>query len=243
MNAVSTAPAADRPAARMPSLEGRRSLRDEITQILRAAVISGDLAPGTTYSAPSLADQFGVSATPVREAMLDLSKEGLVEIVRNKGFRVARLTAAELDAITEIRALLEVPTIRRLAERGVEPGALERLRPLAAGIEDAALRRDFIAHVAIDMEFHLALIGLAGNPRLVDLVRSLRTSSRLYGLRGVQDGAALLSSMHEHAELLDRIAAGDPDGAEDLMRRHIGHVRGLWAEGAAADPGPLSSTA
>ncbi len=237
MDAASTAPAADRPAPRMPSLQGRRSLRDEIAQILRAAVISGDLAPGTTYSAPSLADQFGVSATPVREAMLDLSREGLVEIVRNKGFRVTRLTPAELDAIIEIRALLEVPTIRGLAGRGVDAAVLDRLRPLAAGIEDAARRRDFIAHVAIDMEFHLALIGLAGNARLVDMVRSLRTSSRLSGLRGVQDEAALLDSMHEHAELLDRIAARDADGAEDLMRRHIGHVRGLWAEDGAADPG------
>ena len=75
-------------AAGLPSLRGRRSLREEITELLRAAVMAGELQPGVTYSAPSLAEQFGVSATPVREAMLDLEKEGLVEIVRNKGFRV-----------------------------------------------------------------------------------------------------------------------------------------------------------
>ncbi|MFC4565742.1 GntR family transcriptional regulator [Nocardiopsis mangrovi] len=214
---------------RLPSFRGRRNLREEITETLRGAVISGELQPGAVYSAPSLAEQFGVSATPVREAMLDLAKEGLVDVVRNKGFRVTHLSAAELDHITEIRALIEIPVIRKITDQGVDPAVIERLRPLAAGIEDAARRRDFIAHVTIDMEFHLALLEQAGNPRLVEIVRSLRVSSRLYGLRTLTEGTALFDSSHEHAELLDLIAARDADGAEALMRRHLGHVRGIWA--------------
>lgn len=216
--------------ASLPALRGRRSLREEITAILRGAVVSGDLVPGTVYSAPSLAERFGVSATPVREAMLDLATDGLVEVVPNKGFRVVRLTDAELDALTEIRALLEPPVVRRLAEEGVEPAALEALRPLAAAIEDAAHRRDFIAHVAYDLDFHLGLLALGGNPRLVEIVRSLRQGSRLYGLRGLPDDPSAFASFHEHAELLDLVAARDADGAEALMRRHIGHVRGEWAD-------------
>ena len=206
------------------------NMRDRIARALRAAIISGELEPGTVYSAPSLGARFGVSATPVREAMLDLSKEGLVEIVRNKGFRVTSPSPEELDDVTELRALVEVPTIRTLAERGVPAAALERLRPLAAEIEAAAGRRDFIAHVALDLEFHLALLELAGNPRIVELVRSLRMHSRLYGLRDESHRDALFASWHEHAELLDRIEARDGPGAEAVMRSHIGHVRGLWAE-------------
>jgi len=221
--------------ASLPSFRGRRNLRDEITVSLRGAVMSGELAPGTVYSAPSLAEQFGVSATPVREAMLELAKEGLVEIVRNKGFRVTTLSAKELDDLTSIRALLEVPVVRRLAENGVDPEALDALRPVAAAVEEAALRRDFIAHVTVDLEFHLGLLALAGNPRLVEIVRSLRTSSRLYGLRTLADATTLQRSMHEHAELLDLVAAGDGPGAEALMRRHIGHVRGIWADGTGPD--------
>jgi DNA-binding GntR family transcriptional regulator len=221
----------------LPSLRERRSLRDEITGLLRAAVMAGELQPGVVYSAPSLADQLGVSATPVREAMLDLAKEGLVEIVRNKGFRVSRLSASELDDITELRALVEVPTVARLAERGIPPEALARLRPMAAEIEAAARRRDFVAHVAIDLEFHLALMELAGNPRITDLVRSLRMHSRLYGLRDESHRDALFASWHEHDELLDRIEARDPDGAASVMRSHVGHVRGIWADrGAGAPP-------
>ena len=218
----------------LPSLRGRRSLRDEITGLLRAAVMAGELEPGVVYSAPSLAEQFGVSATPVREAMLDLSKEGLVEIVRNKGFRVTRLSAAELDDVTELRALVEIPTIRRLAEQGIDQADLARLRPLAAEIEDAARRRDFVAHVATDLEFHLALLDLAGNPRITELVRSLRMHARLYGLRDDSHRDELFASWHEHAELLDRIEARDAAGAEAVMRSHIGHVRGIWAEPASS---------
>lgn len=218
----------------LPSLRGRRSLRDEITALLRAAVMAGEMEPGVVYSAPRLAEQFGVSATPVREAMLDLEKEGLVEIVRNKGFRVTRVSTRELDDITQLRAFLEVPAVRAITEAGVSAEDLARLRPMAAEIEDAARRRDFIAHVSVDLDFHLSLLALAGNPRLVELVRSLRMSSRLYGLRSESDLDAMFASWHEHAELLDRIEARDADGAEAMMRRHIGHVRGIWARSEPA---------
>jgi DNA-binding GntR family transcriptional regulator len=214
----------------LPALGTRRNLREEITRTLRAAVISGELCPGEVYSAPSLAAQFGVSATPVREAMLDLSAEGLVETVRNKGFRVTELSEKDLDELSELRALIEVPTVRRIAAVGVPPAVLDELRPLATEIEAAAARRDLIAHVAADMEFHLRLLAQAGNQQLVETVRSLRSRSRLYGLRSLAARDTLVPSAHEHAELLDLLATGDADGTEDLMRRHIGHVRGIWAE-------------
>ena len=226
----------------LPSLRGRRSLREEITAILRGAVMTADLVPGTVYSAPSLAERFGVSSTPVREAMLDLAKEGLVEVVPNKGFRVVSLSAAELDDLTQIRLLLEVPVVRRLAADGVPIEALASLRPVAAAIEDAARRRDFIARVTYDLDFHLGLLALGGNARLVEIVRSLRQGSRLAGLHQLPEGSAAFASFHEHAQLLDLIAARDVDGAEALMRRHIGHVRGIWADPGAVEKGGPAAT-
>src|ERR671911_3059487 len=91
----------------LPSFARRTSLREQVADALRAAVVSGEMKPGHVYSAPALAAQFGVSATPVREAMLDLAKEGLVEAVRNKGFRVTALSGRDLDELTEIRRLIE----------------------------------------------------------------------------------------------------------------------------------------
>jgi DNA-binding GntR family transcriptional regulator len=219
-----------------PAMGERRNLRQEIIQTLRAAVISGELRPGVVYSAPTLAAQFGVSATPVREAMLDLAGEGLIDTVRNKGFRVTELSEKDLDELSELRALIEVPTVRRVVESGVAPETVEELRQLAAEIEAAAARGDLIAHVAADMEFHLRLLALAGNRHLVDTVRSLRARSRIYGLRALAERGALVPSAHEHAELLDLIAAGDADGAERLMDHHLRHVRGIWA--GVADSAP-----
>jgi DNA-binding GntR family transcriptional regulator len=220
----------DRPGPVLSPLRVRRNLREEITKTLRAAVISGELRPGVVHSAPHLAAQFGVSATPVREAMLDLAKEGLIDVVRNKGFRVTEPSQKDLDDLSELRALIEVPTVRRIAGAGAAPAVLEELRPLAVEIEDAAARHDLIAHVAADMEFHLRLLALAGNAHLVEHVRSLRAQSRIYGLRSLAERGELVPSAHEHAELLDLVLAGDAEGAERLMRRHIGHVRGIWAE-------------
>ncbi|WP_328608450.1 GntR family transcriptional regulator [Amycolatopsis sp. NBC_00345] len=216
-------------ALALPVFGVQRNLRDQITQTLRAAVISGELRPGEVYSAPSLAAQFGVSATPVREAMLDLVKEGLIDTVRNKGFRVTEPSEKDLDDLSELRALIEVPTVRRIAEAGVDPAVIAELRPLALGIERAAAEHDLIAHVATDMQFHLRLLEQAGNPQLVETVRSLRARSRIYGLAGLAERDELIPSSAEHAELLDLIEAGDAAGAEALMDRHIRHVRGIWA--------------
>lgn len=219
----------------LQSVGSRTSLRDEAIRTLQAAIVAGELRPHVVYSAPALAAQLGMSATPVREAMLDLAKEGLVETVRNKGFRVVELAAAELDELTELRLLLEVPSARALARRGLSTAEYRRLKQLAAQIERAAVRTDMVAHNKADLEFHTALLDLLGNRTLVATVLSLRVRSRLYGMSALADSGQLLPTSHEHAELLDRIRDQDAAGAARLMRQHIGHVRGSWATGIAEE--------
>jgi len=206
----------------------RQSLREQIANALRAAVVSGEMRPGVLYSVPSLAAQFQVSATPVREAMLDLTKEGLVESVRNKGFRVTEVTDDQLDEITELRALIEVPTVARLAE-SIEPAQVAELRPLAEQICEAADAGDLIGYIDADRQFHLALLELGGNRRLVEVVSELRGQTRLYGLSKLVREQRLIKSAEEHLEILDALGANDRERCEEVMRRHIRHVRGLWA--------------
>lgn len=209
-------------------LVASESLREQVAGALRAAVVSGEMRAGAIYSAPSLAARFGVSATPVREALLDLTKEGLVESVRNKGFRVTEVTDRQLDEITELRSLIEVPTVTRLAAV-VEHDQIEKLRPLAEEIVRAAKVDDLSAYIEADRRFHLALLELAGNRRLVELISELRAQTRLYGLAELARQHRLVSSAEEHLEILDALAARDAARTEEVMRRHIGHVRGLWA--------------
>jgi len=207
---------------------GRTSLRERVAESLRAALVSGRMAPGTTYSIPALAEQFGVSATPVREAMLDLVNEGIVAPVPNKGFRVVELTDAELDQITELRRLLEVPTVGALAG-AIDRAAINRLRSLASAVSDAARRGDVVAYVEADRELHLALLAHAGNPRLVEMVGRLRDQSRLYGLEQLAAEGVLVDSANEHLQLIEAVESGDRRAAERVMAHHLDHVRGIWA--------------
>jgi DNA-binding GntR family transcriptional regulator len=214
-----------------------RSLRSQVAEALRGALVSGELEPGVVYSAPVLATRFGVSATPVREAMLDLAKEGLVEAVRNKGFRVTVVSDRELDELTEIRELLEIPVVSRLAGQ-LSTVDIAALRRLARRIEKTAAVRDLIGYVEADREFHLRLLALSGNEHLVTVVGELRARARLYGLQRLSDQGDLEASAREHAALLDALATGDALAVEKLMRQHLGHVRGIWA-GSTTDRATL----
>ncbi|GAB2713240.1 GntR family transcriptional regulator [Streptomyces bullii] len=213
----------------LPSLGGRKpSYRERVADALRAALIAGELRPGEVYSAPGLAARFGVSATPVREAMLDLVREGLVDTVPNKGFRVTAVSDKQLDEYTHIRSLIEIPTTVRLAATA-DPVALEELRPIAQEIVTSAASGDLIAYVEADLRFHLGLLTLAGNDHLVEVVRDLRRRSRLYGLTALAEAGRLEASAEEHLELLDALLAREAEAVRTVMTRHLGHVRGLWA--------------
>lgn len=204
------------------------SLREQAGEVLRASIVAGELAPGEIYSAAALAERLGVSPTPVREAMLDLANAGLVEPVRNRGYRVLEPDEQDLDEISELRLMLEVPAMRKLAERGDD----RRLAPLTRtveAIESAAAEGDLAGFLLADRRFHLALLELAGNRRLVRLVGQLRDQTRLEGLKPLAESGRLMASAREHGELLDALRAGDADRAEALMRQHLEHTRGLWA--------------
>ncbi|MEK8145504.1 GntR family transcriptional regulator [Streptomyces sp. M10(2022)] len=219
--------------ARLTSLNvisAQEHLRDQVAHALRAALIAGELRPGMIYSAPALATEFGVSATPVREAMLDLVREGLVEAVRNKGFRITELTEQDLDDFTELRAMIEVPTVGRIARMG-RTEELEALRPIALEIVDAAREQDILGYLEADRRFHLELLALAGNRRLVEEVSNLRKRSRLFGLNRLAEAGQLTVSAEEHIQLLDLIVAGNAERAEACMLAHMSHVRSLWAHG------------
>jgi DNA-binding GntR family transcriptional regulator len=218
----------------LPSFSRRTNLRQQVGDALRAAVVTGQMQPGKIYSAPALAMQFGVSATPVREAMLDLVKQGLVEVVRNRGFQVTSVSETELDQIAEIRLLLEPPAAA-IAAHLATAGDIDRLRALAGAIVDAAATDDLISYIDADREFHTQLLTLAGNLRLVDIVRDLRAQTRLYGLSELARQGLLTASAAEHLAMCDHLETRDAAALEQLLKTHIAHIRREWA-GGPTDP-------
>lgn len=206
----------------------RENLRDAVLRAIRSAIISGEMEPGRVYSAPTLAETFGVSPTPVREAMLDLVREGLVISLPNKGFRVTEVSEADLDDVAQLRLLIEPPMVRKVVGR-IDPAGIERLREQAGKIVEAAKAGDLIEYVACDLDFHLTLLEHAGNRLLLDVVADLRAKTRLLGLTPLLESGRLVESAEEHLVIMDLVEAGRAEDAEAYLRRHIGHVRGLWA--------------
>ncbi len=212
------------------------SLREQALRVIRGRIVAGELRPGELHSLGAVAEQLGVSVTPVREAVLDLAREGLVVLARNRGFRVKEMTERDLDELAELRRMIEVDAVRQIAARGLvkDPTAL---RALAAQSDELAARGDWGPWLANDREFHLGLLAHLGNSRLITLVGSLRDQSRLYGLDRVAGTEALARSTHEHTLLLDAIVAGRAEEAAGIMLQHLQHARGIWA--GKAEPGSV----
>lgn len=223
---TSTSPAL--PAQPLRRVAKRVNLREKVTEQLRSSILTGAMPAGEVYSAPALAHTFGVSATPVREAMLDLVKDGLVESVPNKGFRVVEVSEKDLDDLAQVRTFLEPAATRAAAEK-IASDDLPPLRELAEEIARAAEARDLPRYLEADRQFHAAVLSFTGNQRLVEFCSALRAQTRTHGISRLIDRGELASSINEHRVLLQLIETRDLDGVEDLMRRHIGHTRGLWA--------------
>ena len=215
-------------------LDRQMSLRETVTERLRTSIISGELVEGELYSAPSLGAAFGVSATPVREAMMDLVREGLVETVKNKGFRITGMTDAELDEIAEIRLLIE-PEATKRAMALIPAESIPELRSLADVIVRKARDKDSDAYLAAARASHSRLLSFAGNKQLVELVTSLRLRTRMYGLTTLMDNHQLDGSAQEHHEMIDCVERGDEEAIYELMIRHISHARGMWNTGRLDD--------
>lgn len=198
----------------------------------------GQIEPGQVISVVTVAADLGVSVTPVREAIMDLANLGMVEIIRNRGFRVPELTAHDLDEIFQLRTMLEAPAIAEVAQV-ITSEDIPAFRTLAEQITAAAREGDLTAFLDRDRQFHLGLLDVLGNRRLVTMVAQLRDQARMQGLQKLADQGELTESGQEHIDIIDAIEARDADRAAELMRKHLAHSRGIWAglaeENAAAD--------
>jgi DNA-binding GntR family transcriptional regulator len=212
-------------------VEQAPSLASRVGEALSDAIISGEIQPGTLVTVPTLAVRFQVSATPVREAMLDLEQRGFVASVRNKGFRVTEVSEQDLREIIELRQLLEAPTMRALAGR-FPMETLPEWRSMADTVVRHAEQADLAGFIESDREFHLGLLALHGNGRLVAAVRELRLQTRMVNLAHMTHSRELSVAAHEHHEMLDLLEQGDGAALERLVVSHLGHVIGWWSGGA-----------
>ena len=205
-----------------------QNLREQVLQHVRAEIISGQSVPGTMYSVPTLADDLGVSTTPVREALLELARSGLIEPIRNRGFRVLEPTLEELSELFEVRELLEVHAAELLAR--LAPKKLDGLSRLADDIRDTVKADDVHGYLEADRRFHHAFISAAGNALLTQMAMTARDKMRLYGISSRAGLERQAASVAEHYKLIELAMAGNVKAIKALLREHIRTWEPIFAE-------------
>ena len=206
-------------------LSGEGSLVDQIYELLRSRIVDLSLPPESALGEQDVASVLKVSKTPVREAIIRLSREGLVQVVPKSGSYV---TAVSLDRYLEacfIRTQLEVGCAKRLAVLGVSPADQVRLRSLLTEQQEAIQQDNNARFFELDEALHRRLFELAGLPGTWEIMNfakaemdRVRHIKRLFGIRQRH------LVVEEHTALVDAIIDRDPIGAERAMMDNIGAV-------------------
>src|SRR6478735_6177071 len=209
----------------------RRVFRDEIREKMIDAILTGRLPPGTRIVETKLAQQFGVSQAPVREALRDLALYGFVVSSPARGTQVRRITPEELLEIYPIRAALEGVAAAAAAPR-IDEATLSQLEDLITTMRDAAARNDQWAQVNADGAFHHTIVTAAGNRMLEHVWQTMRLSVTTCVTHSLTH-----RSLHEiterHVPVLEALRSRDPVKAEAAIRRHI-EEPGEWIRAAGA---------
>ncbi len=201
----------------------RRKMTDWVWEELRDAIIELRLRPGEPLREVALAEQLGVSKTPLREAFARLEQEGLVETTSFKGAVVTGYSERDLIEIYELRALLEGAAARAAAERSKDE-TFEALRDVVNRSRELRDAGDLVGLAGLLEQFDLIVYAQVSNERIGALIDNLRAHLTRIGKLTESIPGRVEASVEEHASIVEAIVARDPDEAERLMRVHIGSV-------------------
>ncbi|MBU3575638.1 GntR family transcriptional regulator [Polynucleobacter sp. UK-Mo-2m-Kol15] len=203
-----------------------RPLYEDVAERLREQIFAHELAPGSWLDEQNLAAAFGISRTPMREAIKVLASEGLVTTKMNKGAYVTEVDRRDLEQIFTVLSLLEGQAAKETALNATED-QLTQLDNLHHRLEKAAADRDTGQFFEINVKFHELIQEIAGNKWMNGVIEDLRKVLKLQRRDSLTRSGRLLSSLVEHREILQAILKRDPQASELAMRKHL--ARGLEA--------------
>ncbi len=215
----------DDTASRLPTDRKRGSGVKLVYEMLRAEILSLALSPGSPIDEVQLAERFGMSRTPIREALVRLASEGLVETLPNRSTLVANIDVLNLNPFFDAITLMYRVTTR-LAAQHHRPEDLEVIRARQTEFAAAVLAQDALAMIATNRQFHAAIAEAGRNPYYCGLfVRLLDDGRRLLRLYYQSfDDRLPEECVHEHEEMIDAIAGGDVARADALARAHADQI-------------------
>lgn len=212
----------------MKAIERPKSLTESVLERLRSAIVSGDLPLGAALSERQLAEELNVSKTPVREALMQLRSEGLVNILPQKGAYVFTLSAREVSQICEFRLALESAALTLAIDRDRAALAAD-MSNVVAQMEEAQRQGDTRRYLGLDTDFHAAIFRACGNQYLVD--SHDRYVGKIAALRTHLASKPMHTklSFEEHKHLRDAIASATVGVASEILRQHIGRTQRTYS--------------
>ena len=195
-------------------------LREAVFDTLRQAILDGTLQPGERLMEIHIADQLGVSRTPVREAIRALELEGLVSTNPRRGAVVARIAPGDLQDVLEVRSALEELAVRK-ACRNMTPERMEKLKTAARAFETYVAAGDLTASAQADEAFHEVISEATGNRRLTQLLEDIRSQVYRYRMENIKNKSSHPELVRSHNLIIEALEKGDEIEAVEAVKDHI----------------------
>ncbi len=196
------------------------ALYQEVAERLRQRIFAHELTPGTWIDEQKLAEQYGISRTPLREALKVLASEGMVELRPRRGCYVTEISQQDMDDIFPLMALLEGRCATE-AVRRAKPADIGALKIIHEQLESAARDGRIDAFFESNQEFHRKIQELSGNRWLLSVIQDLRKVLKLSRMHSLSLEGRLQQSLDEHRMIMAALQAGDAGRAEKLMHDHL----------------------
>lgn len=210
---------------RRKPIERHQTLREKILETIRDAILKGSLKPGERVSEPELADRFGISRTPIREAFRQLESEGYLVVIPRKGAVVASLSARDIEEFYAIKIILEGFAARMAADK-LTVKDLERLEAINERLSQIAKDGDVKTFFRVHNEFHEIFIKAAGNEKLLDMINQLVMRFKRLRLASLSHPGRMEISVEEHRNMIKAFRNKDGERADSLVR----HTATIGAE-------------
>jgi DNA-binding GntR family transcriptional regulator len=199
-------------------IEHHQTLREKILETIRDAILKGTLVPGEKVAEPELAERFGISRTPIREAFRQLESEGYLTVIPRKGAVVTSLSERDIQEFYSIKSILEGYAAHMAAERLSERD-LDRLEGINERLAQLAREGDVKTFFRVHNEFHELFIRAAGNDKLLELITQLMMKFNRLRMASLSLPGRMEISVQEHRKIIEAFREHDGEKADSLVRR------------------------
>ena len=212
------------------------SLKDQAYEILRSSIITGRLEPGRLHNEKDLARGLGISRTPVREALLDLSKEGMIVFVPRKGIKIREVTRRDISDVMELRKVIESYIIESCCGQ-LTPADLKGIGKIIEKQKAMTMKENRERFVEVDREFHLFLASRTGNRQLLHVMENLRDLLHFMAIKAIAYQDRMDQVLREHKRICTALEERDQKKAKEAMFLHLDTTEKILLASMEADEG------